>query len=48
MAARKMEWALNTMNTVGAFEKDLTSIEKIEAILRNKTPLTDYFPSIFF
>ncbi|VDK83834.1 unnamed protein product [Litomosoides sigmodontis] len=45
MAAQKMKWALNTMSTVGAFEKDLTSIEKIEAILKNESPLTDYFPS---
>lgn len=46
MAAQKMKWALNTMNAVGAFEKDLSSVEKIEATLRAETPITEYFPSI--
>ncbi|EFO26574.1 hypothetical protein LOAG_01916 [Loa loa] len=44
MAAQKMEWSLNTMNAVGAFDKDFSSVEKIEAILRAASPLTEYFP----
>ncbi|KAL3989561.1 CRAL/TRIO domain family protein [Acanthocheilonema viteae] len=45
MAAQKMKWALNAMNRIGAFEKDLSSVEKIEAILRAETPFAEYFPS---
>lgn len=34
------------MNAVGTFDKDLSSIEKIEATIRALTPLADYFPGI--
>uniref|UniRef100_A0A915Q3H6 CRAL-TRIO domain-containing protein n=1 Tax=Setaria digitata TaxID=48799 RepID=A0A915Q3H6_9BILA len=44
MAAQKMEWSLNAMNAVGAFEKDLSSVEKIEAILADASPIHYFFP----
>uniref|UniRef100_A0A0R3RWK5 CRAL-TRIO domain-containing protein n=1 Tax=Elaeophora elaphi TaxID=1147741 RepID=A0A0R3RWK5_9BILA len=48
MAAQKMKWALNTMDVVGAFEKDLTSFEKIETTLREESPFHEYFPGGIF
>ncbi|VDO40300.1 unnamed protein product, partial [Onchocerca flexuosa] len=45
MAEQKMKWSLNAMNAVGVFEKDLSSIEKIEETLKATIPLNDYFPN---
>ncbi|VDK85129.1 unnamed protein product [Onchocerca ochengi] len=45
MAEQKMKWSLNAMNAIGVFEKDLSSIEKIEEILEAIIPLNEYFPN---
>lgn len=39
-----MAWALNTLNAVGAFNQDFSSIEKIHEAVRAVTPIAEYFP----
>ncbi|VIO88725.1 Uncharacterized protein BM_BM6038 [Brugia malayi] len=44
VAAEKMKWSLNTINAVGTFDKDFSSVEKIETILKAASPSAEYFP----
>ncbi|VDK26184.1 unnamed protein product [Anisakis simplex] len=44
MAAQKMEWALNTMNAVGVFDMDLSSVDAVQKAVRSITPIAEYFP----
>uniref|UniRef100_A0A1I8EM29 CRAL-TRIO domain-containing protein n=1 Tax=Wuchereria bancrofti TaxID=6293 RepID=A0A1I8EM29_WUCBA len=44
VAGEKMKWSLNTINTVGAFDKNFSSVEEIETILKAVSPFAEYFP----
>lgn len=44
LAAQRMERALNTMDLIGTFGKDLSTVEKIEENVRKYTPVAEYFP----